>query len=276
MSLNRLVPLILACSVVSACGDREVVARVGSHKVTRSDVDEFRRVRGEGALAPEKALDALVARERLAEAARQAGLSDDAQVRVRLRSAEREVLAQAFLDRELSKVTEEQVVERFKAKPDAYSVRRIHLAQIFFAAAPADGPRGLEAAQSRANAAWAKLLGGADFSELAQASSEDAATKAKGGDLGWIREGEIDPKLFEAVASLEANAWTKPLQTPFGFHVFRVLEPLETVPASFDAVKGRIQAQVRGEAEAQVLERVEKDVAVVLHRERLSEKESGQ
>lgn len=277
MTFDWLVLLVLLplAPGLAGCTGKDVVAEVGSRKVRLTDLDELKRLRGDRQLSAEKALDAVIARERLAEAAKRAGITDDEAVKARLRAAEREVLAQALVDRELSKVTEQQAVERFKAHPEAFSTRRVHLAQLFFAAKQADGARGLEAAQSRANAAWASLLGGGDFAELARSSSEDEVTKEKGGDLGWIKEGEIDAQLFLTASALAKTEYTRPLQTPYGFHIFRVVEPLETVPAVFDSVKGRLLTELRGEAERQLIERLEKEVAVTKYTERLGAKEGG-
>ena len=40
----------------------------------------------------------------------------------------------------------------------------------------------------------------ADFAQLAQQSSTDAATKDKGGDLGWFAKGGLSDKALEDAA----------------------------------------------------------------------------
>ena len=68
-----------------------------------------------------------------------------------------------------------------------------------------------------------RIVGGADFAELARTNSEDA-TASKGGDLGWVAPGETVPEFERAMNSLKNGEISAPIQSPFGWHLVQVLE----------------------------------------------------
>ena len=91
----------------------------------------------------------------------------------------------------------------------------------------------VDEARAKAVALRAKLLAGADFSALARAESDDLASRAKGGDMGFIVRGVTGAAFETAAYSLPLNKLSDVLQTEHGFHVLRVEErqplPLSTV-----------------------------------------------
>jgi peptidyl-prolyl cis-trans isomerase SurA len=68
-----------------------------------------------------------------------------------------------------------------------------------------------------------RLVGGANFEELARANSEDASN-ARGGDLGWLSAGDTVPDFEHAMDRLAVNEISQPVRTPFGWHLIQVLE----------------------------------------------------
>ena len=64
---------------------------------------------------------------------------------------------------------------------------------------------------------------GDDFAKLARAYSEDTVSAANGGDLGWYNPGQMVPEFEKAAAALAPNAISKPIQSPFGYHLIQVL-----------------------------------------------------
>lgn len=72
-----------------------------------------------------------------------------------------------------------------------------------------------------------QIKGGADFSELAKANSEDPGSKEQGGDLGFVKKGtfvpEFDKVLFDS--SLEpGQVWPELVESQFGYHIIKLLE----------------------------------------------------
>ena len=68
-----------------------------------------------------------------------------------------------------------------------------------------------------------RLDNGADFAELARLHSNDLSA-AKGGDLGWMYQGDTVPDFEKAMDALKIKQISEPVQSPFGFHLIQVLE----------------------------------------------------
>jgi peptidyl-prolyl cis-trans isomerase D len=95
---------------------------------------------------------------------------------------------------------------------------------------PAVGGSGAEdQARARAEAALARIRGGADFAQVAKEMSEDPSTASRGGDLGLIGAGELVPEVDKLIQSLKPGELGGPVRSPFGYHVVKVFE---VVPGS--------------------------------------------
>lgn len=82
-----------------------------------------------------------------------------------------------------------------------------------------------------ANKILAQLQGGADFAKLAE--DYNPITR---GDLGWFPKGYLtDPKLDEAVFSLEAGKTSGVIETSSGFYILQVIERDPQRPLEPDA-----------------------------------------
>jgi peptidyl-prolyl cis-trans isomerase SurA len=66
------------------------------------------------------------------------------------------------------------------------------------------------------------LRGGADFATLAARFSNDTASRARGGELGWFRRGQMVPPFEMAAFSMRPGQISPPVETAYGFHVIRV------------------------------------------------------
>jgi len=79
------------------------------------------------------------------------------------------------------------------------------------------------AARSRLRVLRARILNGADFTELAKASSDDPGSAVKGGDLGWLNPGDTIPPFEKTMNSLEVGVISEPFETQFGWHIVQVM-----------------------------------------------------
>lgn len=68
------------------------------------------------------------------------------------------------------------------------------------------------------------IRSGGDFVDFAKSCSEDVATKASGGDLGFVRRGEFFTEFEEAVFALKDSAVSDVVETPIGFHIIQLIE----------------------------------------------------
>lgn len=87
---------------------------------------------------------------------------------------------------------------------------------------------------------------GKDFAELAKTYSDDEGTKADGGDLGWVKQGEGLPQLLEDVVFSmdQAKEVRGPLRTDRGFEVLQLLEKKEGDLRPFNEVKDQLRQQL--------------------------------
>ncbi|MFA7281151.1 MAG: peptidylprolyl isomerase [Sterolibacterium sp.] len=68
-----------------------------------------------------------------------------------------------------------------------------------------------------------RLDNGADFAELARLNSNDLSA-SKGGDLGWLYQGDTVAEFEKAMDALAINEISPPVQSQFGFHIIQLLE----------------------------------------------------
>ena len=84
---------------------------------------------------------------------------------------------------------------------------------------------------------------GANFEDLAKKYSEDdgpQGSKAKGGDLGWIGEGQTVPEFQQAAFSLPKGSISDLVKTQYGFHIIKVLDKQTAHTKTFEEVRESI------------------------------------
>ena len=80
----------------------------------------------------------------------------------------------------------------------------------------------IEQRSERATMALAKLQQGVEFSQVA-AEFSDAADALKGGLIDWRPISQMGPKFAELLAPLQPGDLTPIVQSPSGFHIFKLL-----------------------------------------------------
>lgn len=68
-----------------------------------------------------------------------------------------------------------------------------------------------------------RILQGESFAELARTQSDDAASAAEGGSLGWFDPGSMVPRFQEQVNKLQPGQISEPFQSRYGWHIVEVL-----------------------------------------------------
>ncbi len=85
-----------------------------------------------------------------------------------------------------------------------------------------------------------RLREGGNFGLLAQKYS-DGPYAESGGQMGWVREGELMDKLNDLVFNLDENEISGILKTKLGFHIFLVEEKETSSAMDFNKAKPRIE-----------------------------------
>ncbi len=96
------------------------------------------------------------------------------------------------------------------------------------------------AAKSKAETLAARIAGGAEFSKLATESSDDATTKRRGGDLGWLTSDTYGSAYAMQVAALDDNGVSAPFKTDEGWVILQ-----RTGSRQIAAGDDNMRAQVR-------------------------------
>lgn len=68
-----------------------------------------------------------------------------------------------------------------------------------------------------------RIIAGEDFATLSQASSDDKASAANGGSLGWTSPGTMVPEFQEIMDKLSPGEISQPFQSRYGWHIVQVM-----------------------------------------------------
>jgi peptidyl-prolyl cis-trans isomerase SurA len=69
-----------------------------------------------------------------------------------------------------------------------------------------------------------RIVDGANFADLARLNSDDTVSATRGGELGWVVQGDTVPEFERAMNALKVNEVSEPVRTAFGVHIIEVLE----------------------------------------------------
>lgn len=100
------------------------------------------------------------------------------------------------------------------------------------------------AAKLRAEEALARCRKGDDFAAVASSMSDDPSHD-RGGHVGWVRKGLLFPELEPAVFALEPGQVSGVLQSPRGFHIFRLEGRRGAGIYPWDEVRERLISMLR-------------------------------
>jgi peptidyl-prolyl cis-trans isomerase C len=96
-------------------------------------------------------------------------------------------------------------------------------------------------AKTRAQAVLKQVRSGGDFASVARAESQDSGSAQNGGDLGFFPKGQMTPAFEEAAFKLKPGGLSPVVETPFGFHIIKVLERRGPRTAPLTEVGGQIK-----------------------------------
>jgi peptidylprolyl isomerase len=242
-----LAALLLALPLGAAAQSDEVVAALGATELRVSDVkkllDAQPPVVREQLLRSPAALDRLVRTELfrrvlLAEA-RAKGWDKRPEAIARMERAREQALVSAYVD-ELSRPapgypSETELRAAYEANKVEFTLpRRYRVAQIYVAAED-------KAAQLAQQARAPK----ADFAALARASSEHAESAARGGDMGWLADGQMLPEVARALGGMKPGEVSAPVRSASGWHIVKLLETREPETRSFEELRAELAAALR-------------------------------
>lgn len=102
---------------------------------------------------------------------------------------------------------------------------------------------------------------GAKFDELARQHSEDDNSKANGGDIGWIIEGQTEPEFQRAAFSVPKGAVSDLVKTSLGFDILKVEDREQARTRSLEEVRAEILPRAAEQIARRELQSLEDNVA---------------
>jgi len=85
---------------------------------------------------------------------------------------------------------------------------------------------------------------GSDFGEMARAHS-DCPSKEQGGDLGLFERGKMVKPFEDAAFNLNAGELSDIVESPFGYHLIKVLDKKEPETIQLEAAKNQLTDHLR-------------------------------
>ena len=120
------------------------------------------------------------------------------------------------------------------------------ISEIFIEATPDIG--GMDGAMEGSRAMIAQVNQGAPFTALARQFSS-SATAAKGGDVGWVRQGELRAELDQAISTMKKGTLSDPIVVPGGVYVIALRD---TKVSESEVIYNLQQIRVPAEGEAAI------------------------
>jgi len=99
--------------------------------------------------------------------------------------------------------------------------REAKIRYIALAVAPTASAEEKKAVMAKAEAIVKDARRGKDFAQLAKQQSADA-TAAKGGDVGWVIQGQMPPDIDKLIFGIGKGDVSDPVQTPAGVQIFKI------------------------------------------------------
>ena len=146
------------------------------------------------------------------------------------------------------KITDKETADFYEKNRDKFTKpETVHARHILVSKVPEDTEKNLKDKKAKVEDLRKKLLGGADFADLA-AKNSDCPSKQAGGDLGTFARGQMVKPFEDAAFSQEKNAIGPVVETDFGFHIIQVLDHQASQVVKLDTdTKQRINTYLEGQ-----------------------------
>jgi peptidylprolyl isomerase len=257
--IARAALLALPILLGAAGNDADVIAQRGSVRLTLGDVRAMLDAADPAARAQVEAnptaLAALV-REKLLQQSLLAdahanGWDARPEVQQRANDARDAAIVESYLaslvPADPAYPTDAQIAAAYESNKSRLMLpRQYHLAQVAVLIPANATPDAVEAARRHAADLRRQLAKPrADFAEIARTASQDKTSAANGGDLGWVRDDQIQPAIRDAVSGLPDGGLSDPVRTQDAWHIIKLVETRPAGPAPLDQVRPQLVAALR-------------------------------
>jgi len=168
--------------------------------------------------------------------------------RSRYQIPEKRVVRYGLVDlnqlRQTAQVSDDELKVQYMQNIQQYQVaNRVHVEHVLLMTVGKTDAE-VEEIRQKAEDVLKQAKKGAKFEDLAKKYSEDPGTKDKGGDLGWITQGQTVPEFEKTAFGLDKGKISDLVKTQYGFHIIKVLDKETAQTKPFDEVKDTIKTPV--------------------------------
>jgi len=143
-------------------------------------------------------------------------------------------------------ITDEDIRARYdQMQRRSESVSAVQLSHILIKLPEHPTEQQIAEGKERAAAAILRIKNNETFAAVAADVSDDAGTKATGGELGWFQRGSINADWESVVFSMEKGDVRGPVTGPQGLEVFQVTEVKKSDLKPFAEMKEQISREIR-------------------------------
>lgn len=251
-SVGRRLTLLAAAALAGLACAREpaepVLATFAGGEVRQSDIDTWRsflnpKGASDGGRLGLDSLERHVVMRTLAAEALAAGLEEEPAVRLRIRRAVDERLANALHEDvvESIEVPDAEIARYLEEHRDELAKPERRTASVIFRRA---GPGERQRARRELEAARQRVLAGEDFATVA-AEVSDSPTRFQGGRLGTVRRGQLPAALDRALFALEEGGLSDVVETGAGLALLRADRILPAYTMEEDEARERVGRYLR-------------------------------
>ncbi len=162
---------------------------------------------------------------------------------------EKRVVRFALVDlsqlRQTAQISDDELKTQYQQNIQQYQVpNRVHVEHILLMTVGKTDAE-VEEIRQKAEDVLKQTKKGAKFEDLAKKYSEDPGTKDKGGDLGWLTQGQTVPEFEKTAFGLEKGKISDLVKTQYGFHIIEVLDKETAHTKPFEEVKDSIKTPLQ-------------------------------
>ena len=227
---------LLLSLTFSAWAQADIVAQRGAMKLTIAEVRAAldlvepaarAQMQTNPAALAEFVRDRLLRQSMLAEA-RAANIEKDVALMARANEARDTVIVQAYISAqapvEPGFPTPAELAAAYESNKARFAApKQYRVSQIAILAATGGAKEVDDEAKRKAQEARQQVLKPkADFADVARKLSQDQASAAKGGDLGWLREDQLQPSVRSVIAALPENGISDVIRGQDAWHVVKL------------------------------------------------------
>lgn len=238
-----LLSALLAVAAGAQAADDKVAALVNGTTIPQTRVDLRVKIASQQSQQPDSPKmradirEDLINLEVISQAAVKSGLDKQPETAQQIELARQSVLAGAFVQdyAKSHPISETELKQEYETLKKRLGDKEYKLSNIQVET------------EDEAKAVAAELKKGAKFAKVAKAKSKDQGSKDSGGDIGWTIPANLGA-VGEAVLKLGKGQVTGPVQTQYGWHIFKLEDIRDLKVPAFEEVKPNIENRLQQQA----------------------------